>query len=384
MRILFILIISINCLLSFDIVTSGNVELSTMKKKDKSINLIDLNINNDILFTNSKLATSIGTYQTSNTVYNNNVKTFVDETEIYRINELYYTQYLTDKVSISIGQFPFKKGTFYEYGFNGNRTGIGLYTLSDANLQGGIITYKNKQHTLQVGSVAYEKYFTSYKDYKESDGPITFGSYKNSGMNYISYKYERDKWYSELMLTDTYQYVNDVKIMDTDTISLALSYDDEMNTGRTYYTIFTHSNTKGDTSSLSPLNMSFTTDYYHFDKFETSGYSWLLGFKQEYDSLLFNKDMVFGMEYLHRSEGYHSLLAGEPLSYDNYSNIGDTYNVYTGIRFNKNVLLKLRYYQYKDNGKMTKPILSTVTTDSSNGKSSGNYHSYSLQLYIEF
>ena len=153
MRILFLLIISINIVLSFDMVTSGNVELSTMKKKDKNINLIDLNINNDFIFTNSKLATSIGTYQTSSSVYNNNVKTFVDETEIYRINELYYTQYLTDKLSISIGQFPFKKGTFYEYGFNGNRTGIGLYTLSDANLQGGIITYKNKQQTVQIETI---------------------------------------------------------------------------------------------------------------------------------------------------------------------------------------------------------------------------------------
>ncbi len=384
MKKLLLIILTLSHLYSVELITSGNIELSSMLRDGEKVNLLDLNINNDLHFENSKFVTALGLFYTDNKVYNNNVKMFVNESESIRINELYYTQYVNNNLSFSFGLFPFKKGTFYEYGFNGNRSGIGLYTLSDAQLQGGIVTYNKDNYTLQIGSVVYLKYFKPYKDYAKTDNEVTFDSYKDSGMDYITYKYTRDKWYSELMLTNTYQYVNNKKIIDTDTYSLALSYDDEISTGRTYYTIYTYSDSKGDTSSLSPLKVPFSTDYYHFDKFNTKGYSLLLGFKQELDNVLFNKDMVFGLEYLHRSKGYHSLLAGEPFSYDSYSNIGDSYNIHTGIRFNKNTILKLRYYHYDNNGVMTKPMLSTVTTDENNGDSTGSYDSWTLQLYIDF
>ena len=349
---------------------------------NRNIIYTDTNLNNDLLFEHSKLVSSIGIFITGDKIYNNNIKSYVDKTQMVRMNELYYTQYLTKNLSISVGIFPFKKGTFYEYGYNGNRIGVGLYSHTDSNLQGGIVTYKTDKHTFQLGSVAYEKYFKSYKDYAEGDGDISFSSYQDSGMNYISYKYNRDKWYSEIMLTNIYQYVNKVKIIDTNTASLAVSYDNEIDTGTTYYSILTYSNSIGDTISMSPTGNNYITDYYHFGKFETSGYSWLLGIKQELDSLVFNKDIVLGFEYLRISPGYHSLLAGEPFSSNSYSKIGDNYSSFIGVRFDKNTILKFRHYKYENNGLMTKSILTTVSTNAD--ESSGSYDAFSIQLYIDF
>ena len=383
MKYILLNLIIFSFLYSSNIKTSGNLETSYIKNGDLTTTLVEVNINNDLYFKNTKIGTSVGIYANDEKSYNNNVKEYVDRVEIYRVNELYITQYLTENLMVSFGVFPFKKGTFYEYGYNGNRTGIGLYTLSDANLQGTIVTYNKDKHTLQFGNVAYEKYFSTYHDSKEGDGPITFRSYKDSGMKYVSYKYNYEKWYSEFMITDTYQYLNDVKIISTNTYSTALSYDDESETGRTYYGILTLSDSEGDNSSLSPYGR-FSNEKYHFDKFKTNGYSLLLGFKQEIDSLIFNKDFVYGIEYLHRSPGYHSLLAGEPLSYDSYSNIGDSYNTYIGIRYNKNIVTKLRYYRYISDGKMTKGILSPVSGDLIKEEGNGNYDSIILQLYIDF
>lgn len=385
-KIVYTLILIFSFLMAEDISmkTSGNLETSFISGKNESNTIFDLNINNDFFFKDiTKIGTSIGTYISTDETYNNNVRSKVDRVNSYRINELYITNYITNELMVSVGVFPFLNGTFHEYSYNGNKSGIGLYTLSDSKFQGGIVTYTKDQYSIQVGSVGYEKYLRTNIDTKQSDGPITFDSYKNSGMDYVSLKYYYEKWYQEVMITDTYQYLNGVNIIDTDTYSYALSYDDEAISGRTYYSIFTTTNSEGDNSSLSPYGR-FSNDLYHFDKFKTHGYSLLLGFKQELDNVIFNKDMVFGMEYIHRSDGYHSLLAGEPLSFDSYSNIGDTYNAYIGLRYDKNTIIKLRYYEYDANNKMTKGILSPVSTRLIDDGSNGNYNYLILQIYIDF
>ncbi len=368
----------------FSVETSGNLETSIINGKKESNTLFDLNINNDFyLYEKTKIGTSVGAYINTDKTYNNNVRSKVNRVNAYRINELYLTYYITEELMISFGVFPFLNGTFHEYSFNGNKSGIGLYTLSDSKFQGSIVTYNKDNYSLQFGSVGYEKYFRTNLDTEQSDGPITFDSYKDSGMDYISLKQYVDKWYQEVMLTNTYQYLNGVDIIDTNTYSYAVSYDDESVTGRTYYSILTLTDSKGDNSSLSPYGR-FSNELYHFDEFKTHGYSWLLGFKQEFDNVIFNKDMVFGTEFIHRSDGYHSLLAGEPLSFDSYSNIGDTYNTYIGLRYDKNTIIKLRYYKYDAKNKMTKGILSPVSTNLVDDGANGNYEYLILQLYIDF
>ncbi len=368
----------------FSMETSGNLETSIINGKKQSNTIFDLNINNDFyLYEKTKIGTSIGTYISTDKTYNNNVRSSVNRVNAYRVNEMYLTYYITEDLMVSFGVFPFLNGTFHEYSYNGNKSGIGLYTLSDSKFQGSIVTYNKDNYSLQFGSVGYERYFRTNLDTEQSDGPITFDSYKDSGMDYISLKYYIDKWYQEVMLTNTYQYLNGIDIIDTNTYSYAISYDDESVTGRTYYSILTLTNSKGDNSSLSPYGR-FSNDLYHFDEFKTHGYSWLLGFKQEFDNVIFNRDLVLGTEFIHRSEGYHSLLAGEPLSFDSYSNIGDTYNTYVGVRYDKNTIIKLRYYIYDANDKMTKGILSPVSTKLVDDGSNGNYDYLILQLYIDF
>ena len=49
---------------------------------------------------------------------------------------------LTDKLTYHFGLFPFRKGKFYEYSFNGKRAGTDLYTITDVTLQGNILSYQ--------------------------------------------------------------------------------------------------------------------------------------------------------------------------------------------------------------------------------------------------
>ena len=72
------------------------------------------------------------------------------------------------------------------------------------------------------------------------------------------------------------------------------------------------------------------------------------------------------------------------MSFDSYSNIGDTYNTYLGLRYDKNTIIKLRYYVYDANNKMTKGILSPVSGDLVKDNGNGNYEYLILQLYIDF
>ena len=171
----------------FSVETSGNLETSIINGKKESNTLFDLNINNDFyLYEKTKIGTSVGAYINTDKTYNNNVRSKVNRVNAYRINELYVTYYITEELMVSFGVFPFLNGTFHEYSYNGNKSGIGLYTLSDSKFQGTIVTYNKDNYSLQFGSVGYEKYFRTSLDTEQSDGPITFDSYKDSGMDYIS------------------------------------------------------------------------------------------------------------------------------------------------------------------------------------------------------
>lgn len=363
---------------------SGNIEYSYIIDNTNNANQLDVKVNNDILYGRHGLSFSPGFYMYDNDSYNSIVKEDVSKIRAIYLNELYYTYYTCNKLKFSVGNFPFRKGSFYEYSFNNNRERIGLYSITDITLQGIIATYANDKHTIQIGSVGFEKYFTSYKDYDKGNGNITFDSYKDSGMNFGIYKYKDNKLYLELQLMDIYQYLNGVKIIDTNNAAVGISFNDEKNTGRTYYTILSYSSSTGDTSSLSPIGSSFSTDIYHFDKFKSSGYYYLIGIKQELDNVLFNSDIVLGAELSYRSPGYHSLLAGRPISPHSYGDIGYFANIYAGIRINKNNMFKIRYFHYDNNGLSTKYGLSTESTSSFITDKDDKYDAIILQWYYDF
>lgn len=343
--------------------TSGSFDLSNMSYDGKNYQIADVIFNNDVYFDNAKLVFSPGAYYASNGFYNTITRDKVTKLNAVYINELYGSYRLNDHVTMSAGLFPYRKGKFYEHSFNGNRVGMGIYTITDVTLQGWILTHETGDHRVSIGSVGFERFFKSFKDFNEGDGSLTYSSYKDSGKDFIRYEYDNGAYYFNLGYSDIYQYVNDVKVIDTDLITVAGSYDDEINTGRLYYFIMSYSNSRGDTSSLSPVGMPFSNNDAHFDKFKTTGHYWLVGVKQELDAALFKKDVVLGAEVSYRSPGYHSLISGMPISPHAYADIGYTYNIHAGIRIDKKNLVKLRYFINDNRNQVNKYGLAPVTTE---------------------
>lgn len=386
MKIIVYLVLLFNFLLGDTVVkNSGNLEYTLSKLNSRTTNLLDLVFNNDIYYKDYKIVVSPGVYLTDTPTYNNVSKTDVPEMQSVYLNELYIVKNINDSLYVSVGHFPFRKGSFYEQGFNGNRSGLGIYTTTDVTMQGANISYVNDYGTFTYGDVAFERWFTSYKDYAESEGPVTFKSYTGSGMRYLNYKYTLDKTYIEVQYAKMSQYLNDIKVIDTDLLTTGLLYNDEAESGRSYYTILSYSKNDGDTTSLSPYGVPFVNKEYYLDKFTENGYFYLLGIKQELDNVIFNKDVVVGYEFSYRSPGYHSLLAGRPVSLNSYSDIGYTNNVFVGLRIDKNNIVKLRYYNYDPNGMATKKGMSTVSTNASDvsDKTTG-FDGFILQWYLDF
>ena len=391
---------------------SGSLDYSLTNMNNKNVNMVDVIINNDFYIgDNTKIVFSPGVLTDDRGTYNSIVKSNVNKISEVYINELYVSYLLTDNLSIAVGVFPFRKGAFYEYGFNGYRAGNGLYSITDNVLQGFVVSYTLADTVFQIGTVSYQKFFKSSHDYDEKASPITYDSYKGSGMDYFAIKQNLGKWYLDLEVANVYQYMNTVDVIDSNVYSLGVSYDESVTTGRTYYAIASWSQSKGDTGSLaytydysygvySPMykpdpdggqpeppngSQPFHNDSAQYDSFKTSGYFALIGVKQEIDNVIFGKDLVLSAEYAYRSGGYHSLLAGRPLSPHAYADIGNFYNLSAGVRIDKNNMIKLRYYMYDTNGASTKYGFTPVTTDATNVNGAlTRYQAIILQWYYDF
>lgn len=112
MKFLVCIFLLVKILSATELKTSGNIETTNINNGDLSTTLMEANINNDLYFNNTKIGTSVGIFISDNESYNNNVKEYVDRVEIYRVNELYLTQYLTDRLSVSLECSHLKKVHF--------------------------------------------------------------------------------------------------------------------------------------------------------------------------------------------------------------------------------------------------------------------------------
>lgn len=380
---------------------SGMVNLSTQlktdtqlvngKKIDTKVSQLEMVLNNDFYYGNTKFVVSPGVSKTSNWTYNNVIKKELPPIEMWHFNELYITQQLVESgeygnISASVGLFSFRRGTFYEHNYNGTRVGNGLFSNMDIMLQGGIITHTYGNNTFMIGDLAYERWAFTETNRSSHDTVMDYRDYKDSGGLFIMDKYQlTDKIYTEFNYYGIKQFALGQEMMKTDFFGLGLSYDDSEESGRTYYTVLTYNKTDGDNKFLSPrLNWPIDTPSTKFGEFHNSGYSALVGIKQELDQLLFSKDFVIGGEVIYKSPGYHSLLAGNPFSPYSYTDIGYTYNVSAGVRLDKNTLFKLRYTQYVPDGS-TKYGLSNDYTESKFVPTSIDKSSTIVaELYYEF
>lgn len=401
-RILFIMLLSLSLFGSeLEYALSGTVNLSTQLKNDtKLVNgkvsntkntIAEIVINNDFYYNKSKLVISPALNKTSQWTYNNVIKKEIPKVELWNFNELYFTQGDVieseyGNISLSVGLFSFRRGTFYEHNYNGTRVGNGLFSNMDIMLQGYLVTHTYGNNTFMIGDLRFEQWFTSQHNRSSTDTTMTYSDYKDSGGLFIMDRYQAtDKIFMEFNYYGMDQYVIGKEMLHTDMYGLGLSYDDSEETGRTYYTILTYNETKGNNKFLSPrLNWPINTPSTKFGEFSNTGYSILGGIKQELDQLVFSKDFVIGGEVIYKAPGYHSLLAGNPFSTYSYTDIGYTYNLSVGMHYDKNTLIKLRYTEYNPT-KATKYGLSNESTDSKYVPTSiDSSNQVTLEIYYEF
>jgi len=393
-----ILIIMILCSLNLygEIATniSGNIEYSNINtettynngdSKQYNINRLDTTVNVDTYFDSSKFVVSIGYLGTDSDVYNNVVQKDITPLKVLYINEFYYTTNISEHLTVSIGEFTFRKGTFYEHSYTGDKVGNGLYNIIDVNLQGGLVSCITENHVISIGRMYFDKYGKSFYDYGEVNPELSYDSYKGTNVDMLIHKYNKDELYIETNIYDMEQVVNGSPIINTKALGVGISYDNTDNSGILYYSILTKTKSTGDTTSLSPIFVPYKSDKIHFDKFRSNGYSYLLGVKKELDNVIYGKDMTIGFTYTDRSKGYHSLLAGSPMSPMSYSDVGKFYNVNTGLKLNKDTVINLMYSRHDTTGINNKLGLSTLTYETGN-LPNGVSHNDSLivQFYMNF
>lgn len=356
---------------------TGSLELS-LQSDNKNV---ELNLNNDFIYKDFKFTISPSFYKNTNPIYSSVTKSdFKPVTSVY-LNELYITYRLNNKVSCSIGEFPFRKGTFYEYSYNYNKAGIGILGTTDSSFQGYICSYIDGNGIYQIGDVSYRRWgsLSHYISDVEDDG--TFNAYNDSGMKYFSYKRSMNKWYTEIQLMNMKQMMFQEEIISTKAGAIAISYDDSIDTGRVYYGIGIITDSNGNTATLSPFGIPVINDDVHLDEFETNGYHYLLGVTQELDKVIFNRDMSVGIEYSYRSEGFHSLLAGPPFNNYSYGDTGSFMNTFIGIRYDSNTLFKLRYERHDNEGTFIKKGFVPVERELNDERITERVM---LQLYLDF
>lgn len=135
-------------------------------------------------------------------------------------------------------------------------------------LQGYLLTHTYGDNTLMVGDLRFEQWFTSQHNRTSTDTAMTYSDYKDSGVGlFIMDRYQAtDKIFMEFNYYGMDQYALGKEMMHTDMYGLGLSYDDSEETGRTYYTILTYNETKGNNTFLSPrLNYPINTPSTKFE-----------------------------------------------------------------------------------------------------------------------
>jgi len=324
--------------------------------KRDTVNRVSITIRDEWIEDDTKTVIDLGYVGSDNEMYNNMFKDTMRAISIFYVNELYVSKGIGD-YTINVGQFMFRKGTFHEYSFNGNRVGNGIYGTIEDNMQGLIVTKRiDSTSAMAIGKVWTNKWFdTIVNDYKQKD------FYTDSNAWLLIYKKQIQDVYAEANAYRVNTYMNGNDIGNTNLLNVGADYNKEDTTGVILYGFMSYSESELDTTKLSPIGRGFETKSIFFGEHKSSGLMTLLGFKKLYD--IGTKEYFAGAEVEHITEGYHNHAIGKPFELYEYSNIGITKNIYAGIKLNRNATLRLRYCVFDSSGKAYKNGLNTKSAD---------------------
>jgi len=368
---------------------SGIITLDNLVVKDNLFNKLQSYIKLDKSYNNWGINAALNYSYTNEEIYNNIIDDSIPPQEYFEIEEL-YGYIIKEDLILNIGVLPFKRGTFSNYSWNKGYIGNGLFTIVDIPLQGLILAYNNPVYgSIALGYIWHDEFIktkyilndvnggllsskTKTKDIKGSNGP------------FMIYRKKLDKFLFEFNYFRLNLILNNIKLTTSNILGTGLAWDDISDSGLVIYSILTGSTTKGDSSVMNPSKTSYINDEYHLGKIDTSGYSFLLGSKYYIDNSFIPKELSIGFEYFTTSPGNITLNTGKPYNMYGYANYGNTYNIWTELRCNKNFDIILRGMYYDNNDINLKYGGVTETTTNLKDVDNSNKTMFILQFQYNF
>jgi len=326
----------------------GTIKVKAHEKKGNAT-YMRLNTYNDISFEYFSITSTLNfTYLDER--YSRAYNKIYPVESYFELSELAINGYVTKDDVITAGILTFKEGAFSEMQKIKASQSDALMTLIYINMTGIFYTHHYDENKIQIG---YAKRFGNDKilsknryEHSVDESDIMFMFTNNV---YGKHTFKTNIMHSHIL----YESLSDKKnrpLGDLGLIGLGYSYNDLSESGYIGYGIIALSATHFDGSLLSPTGKKFEyPNVANFsDEGQRIGYSSLIGIKKEYDNILFKKDFYLGAEHFYASKYWISYVTDQSnFGYYTWGNLGNTYNIYTGVNINPTFKIGLNY-QYQD------------------------------------
>lgn len=294
-----------------------------------------------------------------------------ESTSAAYVNSLYIEKEFRTENTIStigVGIPPFSDGWPNEYRTHNIPRGTGMAPLVQMSRESiyytnnftNLTSFDNAKFMISYGSIM--DIIPTNKDYQNekylgSYGTIAYLEIEEDKNKYkLMYQHDTIKFYnaSSLDASDHKSW----KLGTTDIIGIGYAFDNLDDSGNIFYNIFSASYHKPDREMTEiqtlirecagrRINRGEFGDGIYNELADTSdsyGWSNLIGFKQEFDNVIFNKTMYLGAEWFTTSKDWFTEATDTPNStlYNLYTK-GNVYTVYSGIYFQPNMSLNISY-----------------------------------------
>jgi len=365
MKLIIMLILSIQLFaMSFknyemvEIVTGSESSIVENNKETKYGTSFLINSYNDIIFNKHFTLNSTLNFTKFPTIYSRTYNSIVLKKQFFELSELVLNYHITSNNILSAGLFSFKYGAFSEFTRIGVAQTDSLSTLYYLNLTGLFYTNYYNGFKTQIGYGLRNKKFKLPEDRYDSakTGSDIIFLFLSKKINKSSFKlnFGSSKITTEKMTLPFQQ--NTHKLVNIGRLNiggLGYEYDDREDTGNLYYGILGISETHFNGVKASPINQPLKLPgVFLSNEGKKTGYSLLLGYKKQFDTQLFNKDLYSGIEYFHASKYWMSYTSDKyNVGYYSWGNLGDSYKFYTGVELNPKskigIYIQHEHFQYR-------------------------------------
>jgi len=319
-----------------------------------------------LLIDKDKIASTISYIGVTGTGYNNKYKHQLGDYDVINVENFYYTKHLINNLYLTTGILNFKTGSFNNTDLYDSTNGIGIYGLVDFELEGLLLTWRDRDTIITGGRISKGEFVDTA--YVMDTNQYTYDNRKTMKAFNGSYGYTvliksdiTDKLSMDFNYYTYKEILYDAGTKDLKLVGIEFVYDRLETIGDTFYIIGSMSKTKGDSTLLNKFIETPPSNSY-FGKYETHGYSLLLGYSKIFDDVILHRSMRLGFEGKYVSPGYDNMTVGVPLSINNSGALGYTFKMYDTITIKKDFMVKAMFGYYKNTTNKTTQIFGVPKT----------------------